>query len=45
MQIRVCISRKSLVKLLQISHYGKHSTDHCHSSFLSYVLVTIVMSQ
>ena len=24
MQIRVCISGKSLIKLLQISHYGKH---------------------
>ena len=24
MQIRVCISRKSLIKLLQISHHGKH---------------------
>ena len=24
MQIRVCISRKSLIKLLHISHYGKH---------------------
>ena len=24
MQIRVCISRKSVIKLLQISHYGKH---------------------
>ena len=24
MQIRVCISRKSLIKLLQISHFGKH---------------------
>ena len=24
MQIRVCISRKSPIKLLQISHYGKH---------------------
>ena len=23
-QIRVCISRKLLIKLLQISHYGKH---------------------
>ena len=25
MQIRVCISRKSLIKLRQISHYGKYS--------------------
>ena len=24
MQIQVCISRKSLIKLLQIRHYGKH---------------------
>ena len=24
MQIRVCISRKSLIKQLKISHYGKH---------------------
>ena len=33
MQFRVCISRKSLIKLLQISHYGKHGhrplSQHC----------------
>ena len=26
MQVRVCVSRKSSIKLLEISHYGKH--DH-----------------
>ena len=45
MYIRVCISRKSLIKLLQISHYGKHGHRPLSQQLLSYVLVTIVMSQ
>ena len=45
MQIRVCIGRKSLIKLLQTSHYGRLGHRPLSHSLLSYVLVTIVMSQ
>ena len=45
MQIRLCISRKSLINCFKSANMESMATDHCHSSFLSYVLVTIVMSQ
>ena len=45
MQIRKCISRKSLINCFKSASMESMVTDHCHSSFLSYVLVTIVMSQ
>ena len=45
MQIRVCISRKSLINCFKSATMESMATDHCHSSFLNNVLVTIVMSQ
>ena len=45
MQIRVCISRKLLKHCSKSATMESMATDHCHSSLLSYILVTIVMSQ